>query len=172
VWLNPDDSPVNAQRSVTELKARLNKLIPVIDGLVSSYCLGLELNEYLTFDESNELGKHLDRLTKKKIAVHQTPGRWDYCKKAGWCDYMILQYGFGKTTSAIASMTKKAISDLRRPVVAGEYNIKQAESTGQRLGDAAMQAGAIGFGNGGSPFASLALDSLPPSTPVSFKVVE
>jgi hypothetical protein len=171
VWLNPDDSPVNAGRSVEALKARLNTLVPVIDDLVSSYVLGLELNEYLSFDESNRLGQHLNGLTTKKIAVHQTAGRWDYCRP-GWCDYMLLQYGFGKSAAFVADMTKRAINALDKPVVAGEYNLsKTGEANARKLGDAAMQAGAIGFGNGGTPFGAPAGDMIPPSTPVSLKLV-
>jgi hypothetical protein len=170
VWLNPDDAPLNKARSVTEHKARLDALIPVIDGDVSSYVLGLEMNEYWSFSTADSLGKHLSGLTRKKIAVHQTPGRWDYCQKASWCDYMVLQYGFGKTESAIAEMTRKALSALRRPVVAGEYNIK-TEDHGQRLGDAAMQAGAVGFGNGGSTTAMPPSDAVAPHSPAQLQLV-
>jgi hypothetical protein len=155
VWLNPDDAPKNKKRSVSELKSRMANFIPVVDSVASSYCLGLELNEYWDFDKVNQLGRYLDGITEKKIAVHQTGGRWDYCKKSDWCDYMILQYGFGKDASSISEMTKKIIKDLGKPVVAGEYNdIGKSESNGRTLGDAAMKTGAVGFGNGGTPFAS------------------
>jgi hypothetical protein len=45
-WLVPDDAPVMRQRSPGEVKAMLSQLVPQIDDLVSSYVLGLELDEY------------------------------------------------------------------------------------------------------------------------------
>jgi hypothetical protein len=170
VFLHPDDAPVNKKRPVEELKSRLDALIPVIDSLVSSYVLGLELDEYWPFEKANQLGQHLNGLTRKKIAAHQLPGRWDYCQQAGWCDYMILQYGFGKSLEAIADMTREALRDLRRPVVAGEYNLRGEEDKGQKMGDAAVAAGAVGFGNGGSGLGAAPPDTTPPASPVGLKI--
>jgi hypothetical protein len=149
VWLNPDDASVNRRRSIAELKERMNDLIPVIDPLVSSYVLGLELDEYWGQSKVDALGQHLATLTNKKIAVHQLAGRWNYCKLA-WCDYMMLQYGFGLTEDQIETMTRRAMNDLDKPVVAGEYSLSD-ESVSIRLGDVAVSAGAKGFGNGGTP---------------------
>jgi hypothetical protein len=64
---------------------------------------------------------------------------------------MVLQYGFGQTESVVARMTRQAIADLGKPVVAGEYNEGPSELVSVRLGDAAVAAGAVGFGNGGTP---------------------
>ena len=61
---------------------------------------------------------------------------------------MVLQYGFGKTPEQIAAMTRDAIAALGKPVVAGEYNITGSENTSRSLGNAALSAGAAGFGNG------------------------
>src|SRR5690606_7593385 len=118
------------------------------DPLVSSYSLGIEIDEYWTKDEAREIGEHLHTLTTKPVAAHQTEGRWDYCK-ADWCDYMILQYGFDLPENAITSMTQAAMQDLQKPVVAGEYSL-EAEEESIRLGNAGVGAGAAGFGNGGS----------------------
>ena len=41
VWLNPDDAPINRNRTVASLKSRLTDLVPFIASLVSSYVLGL-----------------------------------------------------------------------------------------------------------------------------------
>lgn len=147
VWLNPDDAPFNRNRSIPNLKARLSDLVPFIDPLVSSYVLGLELDEYWGKTKVDALGKHLNKLTKKKIAVHQVGGRWNLCRLA-WCDYMMLQYGFGKNQAQIKSMTKTAMNDLDKPVVAAEYS-KSKEGVSVKLGRAAVSVGAKGFGNGG-----------------------
>jgi hypothetical protein len=149
VWLNPDDAIVNRKRSISELTDRMTDLIPYIDDLVSSYVLGLELNEYWAKSKVNTLGKHLRTLTNKKIAVHQTKGRWDFCRFA-WCDYMMLQYGFGKTAAQIKDMTHRAMKGLDKPVVAAEYS-RAREGENVHLGNAAVSVGARGFGNGGTP---------------------
>jgi hypothetical protein len=152
VWLHPDDAPINRVRTVAQLSARMSDLLPFIDDLVSSYVLGLELDEYWAQSKIDELGQHLDTLTDKKIAVHQLSGRWNVCRLA-WCDYMMLQYGFGQTEDAIKTMTRRAIDSLQRPVVAAEYSLSD-EAVSVSLGDAAVSVGASGFGNGGTPGAA------------------
>jgi len=149
VWLTSDDSPIMKQRSVTEIKAMYDKLIPVIDSRVDSYVLGLELDEYWSASKVNSLGTYLDSLTSKTIAVHQLKGNYNFCNY-NWCDYMVFQYGMDKTESQIISMTHDAINSLGKPVVAGEYNVNGGESRSIRLGNAGVSAGASGFGNGGT----------------------
>ncbi|MGH2396849.1 MAG: hypothetical protein ACRDFW_07655 [bacterium] len=127
----------------------LTRFIPKIDALVSSYALGIEIDEYWTVSKAKAIGDHLQTLTFKKVAGHQEPGKWNYCKGNFWCDYMILQYGSGKSETAIKSMTQAASTDLGRPVVAGEYNGTSPESQSVNLGNAAVSVGAVGFGNGG-----------------------
>ncbi len=166
VWLVPDDAPVMANKSTSEIQAMMNQLIPQIDGLVSSYVLGLELDEYWSAGKVDDLGKHLRTLTDKMIGVHMVPGKWSYCK-FGWCDYMVLQLGFGKSESFVKSMTSQAISDLGKPVVAGEYwRPQDGIDGGWHLGDAGVSAGASGFGNGGTVLPPLPLDTTPPSMPL------
>jgi hypothetical protein len=120
VWLVPDDAPVMRQRLASEVKQMLSQLVPQIDDLVSSYVLGLELDEYWGKARVDDLGRHLSTLTNKDIGVHMSPGRWDYCQ-LNWCDYLVLQYGFGKSASFISNLTKQARNSLGKPVVAGEY---------------------------------------------------
>jgi len=149
VWLVPDDAPVMANRSSSDIKSMFNNLIPQINEMVGSYVLGLELDEYWNSGMVNDLGSYLNTITDRPIAVHQTPGRYDYCG-FGWCDYMIFQYGFGKSADYIANKTKEVINSLGKPVVAGEYSLNN-EATSIQLGNAAISAGAVGFGNGGTP---------------------
>ncbi len=149
VWLVPDDAPRFSALRSHAVGALIGRLVPVIDDLVSSYVLGLELDEYWAASTVDSLGTHLARLTTKPVAVHQTPGRWDYCKFE-WCDYMILQYGFDADLDDIDRMTRAAIAELGKPVVAGEYEV---ENEGRAIlrGDRGVAAGAAGFGNGGTP---------------------
>jgi hypothetical protein len=149
VWLTSDTGGWKDQ-SMAKIKADLASFIPQIDSLVSSYSLGVEVDEFWTKSEADQIGNHLRTLTAKPIAAHQTTGRWDYCRST-WCSYMVLQYGFGQTESVVARMTRQAIADLGKPVVAGEYNEGPSELVSVRLGDAAVAAGAVGFGNGGTP---------------------
>lgn len=149
VWLFPDDAPTIHGVKIPALQAKISTLVPQIDHLVSSYCLGLELDEYWLGGKVDLLGAHLRALTSKQIAVHQVNGKWHYGKYA-WVDYMILQYGFGKNASFIRQMTQQCKRELNKPVVAGEYALDDAP-LGKKLGDAAVAAGAAGFGNGGTP---------------------
>jgi hypothetical protein len=162
VWLVPDDAKVMRQRSAGEVKAMLSQLVPQIDDLVSSYVLGLELDEYWGQAKVDDLGRHLDSLTQKEIGVHLKPGRWDYCQ-LDWCDYLVLQYGFGQTAPYIQQLTKQALSDLGKPVVAGEYWRKsEGIDGGKHLGDAGVAAGASGYGNGGTVTTAPPMVNQPP----------
>lgn len=149
VWLVPDDAPKLSVLRVHAVQALIERLVPVVDDLVSSYVLGLELDEYWMAPTVDSLGSQLSRLTTKPIAIHQTPGRWDYCK-FDWCDYVILQYGFDARPDDIDRMTRSAIAELGKPVVAGEYEVENEERAIAR-GDRGVAAGAAGFGNGGTP---------------------
>lgn len=148
LWLTSDTGSWR-NKPLGAIKQDLTNFIPHVDRLVSSYSLGIEIDEYWTRAEAREIAKHLRTLTMKKIAAHQRAGRWDYCKDA-WCDYMILQYGFGRSDSIIP-LTRAAMQDLKKPVIAGEYNARAPERHSIRLGDAGIRAGAAGFGNGGTP---------------------
>ena len=149
LWLVPDDAPQMMGTSVDSIRAMFERLVPVVDDLVSSYVLGLEIDEYWSAATTDALGSRLSQITVKPIAVHQTPGRWDYCRFQ-WCDYMILQYGFDIAPEVVDRMTRAATGELGKPVVAGEYEVQQ-EARAIVLGDRGVTAGAAGFGNGGTP---------------------
>jgi len=162
VWLTSDSGNWRNQ-SVDIIKSDLSTFIPQIDSLVNSYVLGLEIDEYWTLDKANQIGAHLDSLTAKPLAAHQLPGNWNYCST--WCDYLIFQYGFGRSLDEIQTMTANAINSLGKPVVAGEYNTTVGtENLSIVMGDTAVAAGASGFGNGGTPF-STGPTSTPTRTP-------
>jgi hypothetical protein len=165
VWLFSDDAPKLEMERAPALLSRMERLVPVIDPLVDSYVLGLELDEYWEAPLIDLLGTRLDSLTTKRIGVHQTPGRWDLAALP-WVDMMILQYGFGLTEQDIREMTARAIRELGKPVVAGEYEYVD-EARSKPLGDAAIAAGAAGFGNGGTmPAGGAPAQAAPDSVPV------
>lgn len=148
VWLAPDDAPKLAELPTPRILSMFDHLIPVIDDLVSSYVLGLELEEYWSVEKADTLGGRVAALTDKLIGVHQHPAKWSYCEFA-WCNYIVLQYGFEKRPEEIAAVTRRAIAALGKPVVAGEYEIDD-EARAVSLGNRGIAAGAAGFGNGGS----------------------
>jgi hypothetical protein len=161
VWLFPDDAPnLHLNTTVSGYREILSNLIPVIDNEVNSYVLGLELDEYFSEIEIEKIGAHLDSLTDKKIGLHFSPGLTTGIENA-WADYLIYQYGFGKTEGQIRSETQAVLdviyNQYGKPLVAGEYSLfsTSPESEAIRLGDAAMSADPLmksfGFGNGGSP---------------------
>ena len=147
VWLVPDDAPGIHGMSASAVNALLTEFVPAVQDLVRSFVVGLELDEYWTGSKVNAIGSHLRQLTSKSIAVHQLPGNWNFCQYS-WCDYMILQYGFGNSGDHIDAMTRAAIASLGKPVVAGEYETDN-ESISLTLGARGVAAGAAGFGNGG-----------------------
>jgi hypothetical protein len=71
VWLTSDkgESDCFADRPLSEIKADMKRLVSATDDLVSSYLLGLELDEYWTKAESDELGNYMQTITSKKIAA-------------------------------------------------------------------------------------------------------
>jgi len=166
VWLTSDTGSWKDQ-STSNIKSDLSNFIPVIDSLVNSYEVGLEANEYWSSSKIQEIGNHLDSLTNKPLAAHETPGRWSYCSQS-WCDYMILQTNNPSQSisgSEVARIVNNARASLGKPVVVGEYGVN--ESTSIKLGDVALQnACAAGCGNGCTPSKILwpVCDNLPTST--------
>src|SRR3989339_455671 len=126
VWLTSDTGPWKDQ-SISSIKSDLSAFIPAIDNLVSSYCLGIEVDEYWTSGESDQIASHMQTLTVKPIGIHQLPGKWNYGLSAA-CDYFILQYGWNLSESQIKDKTQSAIDELGKPVVAGEYHLEGSET--------------------------------------------
>lgn len=153
VWLAPDDAPgLHAQLPPQRLMEIWNRFVPAIDDQVSSYVLGLEMDEYWSRAEQSALGKHLRSLTAKPIFVHLQPGLWEPALEE-WASGLIYQYGFGKSTGQIQEKTRELRERLAaagKLLIAGEYSHPNVR-TSIVLGNAAMDAGAHGFGNGGTP---------------------
>ncbi len=156
VWLAPDDAPdLHRQYDTDTLIATWKRVIPTIDGQVSSYVLGLEMDEYWDDNQQNTLGMALSELTDKPIFVHMRKELWEQVLLP-WTSGIIYQYGFGKTVQEIEQDTKLMLDRLSsypdKIFIAGEYSHQLPESESRQLGDAAMRAGAFGFGNGGTSF--------------------
>ena len=150
VWLAPDDAPRFHADSARTLPAKWDRFIPAIDDLVSSYVVGLEMDEYWTAEEQDVLGRHLNGLTDRPLFVHYLAGEWEGAKSS-WVDGLIYQYGFGLSEQQVADRTRQLVSMLHplgKTFIAGEYAYRTSESDARRLGTAALRAGADGVGNG------------------------
>ena len=163
VWLAPSDAPdFHGAYSPTRVKTSWERIIPAIDPLVDSYVLGRESDRYWTDSEMEELGRALDGLTGKPIFVHLSAGYsagitanwWGLSKP--WLKGVLYNFGtgFGQKTEAEVAARVKTIAPLfqakSKYFIAGEYAAGVGESIAKGLGDAAVAAGADGFGNGGS----------------------
>ena len=151
VWLAPDDSSqFHATYDPDRLAETWRSFIPQIDDLVSSYVVGLEMDEYWSSGEQDQLGRSLNELTGKPIFVHYRSGTWEGVR-ASWADGIVYQYGLDQSAEQIADRTRYLLSQLEpmgKALVAGEYAYRTDEEHARRLGDAAISAGAHGTGNG------------------------
>jgi hypothetical protein len=114
--------------------------------------LGLEMDEYWRAREYEQLGAHLGALTERPIFVHMRPGLWEPALSP-WCRGVVYQYGFGKSADEIESVTRDLVPRLHaegKIFIAGEYSVREPAAHAVALGDVALNAGADGFGNGGT----------------------
>ena len=146
----PDDAPTFHKTSERALPGLWDSFIPAIDDLVSSYVVGLEMDEYWSPAVQNRLGEHLDGLTDRPLFVHFGAGQWEGAKRP-WVDGLIYQYGFRLTEQQIVERTRQLVARLHalgKTFIAGEYAYRVSEAHARRLGAAALRAGADGAGNG------------------------
>ena len=147
-WLFADDSSPISKASEATQKKYIDDAVDNFDKYISEYVVALEADEHLKLDRCAALSAHLDSKTKKKIGMHQVPGKYNYSQAIGNVNHHYHQYGFGKSASSIESSTRNVIGAVGKPVVAAEYD-KSSDSAGAKeRGDAAMRGGAIGTGNG------------------------
>lgn len=153
VWLAPDDAPQFHQDFPPDKIAETwTSFIPAIDDLVSSYVVGLEMDEYWSQSQQSFLGAHLRSLTGKPILVHYRPGLWGGVLEE-WANGIVYQYGVDKSPEQISKESRFMVQKLAssgKIFIAGEYSAKDVK-TSVELGKAALDAGAHGFGNGGPP---------------------
>lgn len=154
VWLAADDSSgFHAANPPSKLRGMWSSFIPQIDQYVAGYVVGLEMNEYWNSNDQNMLGNHLRSLTGKPIFAHLTPGNYQM-GLSGWSNGILYQYGTGLSAGQIAAKTRELaprFHNAGKVFIAGEYNVHSGEAKSVELGNAAMGAGADGFGNGGTP---------------------
>lgn len=123
----------------------IDDIVANLNDLICEYCMGIELNEYFNDSQVSQLVNSLKSKSGKRVGVHWTPGRTSICG----ADALYYQYGFGLNASQIKSTTKSKKASLPSGIrfIAAEY-AKSSDKEGRALGQAALQGGADGVGNG------------------------
>lgn len=118
--------------------------------------------------DSNLIGQWLrSKVGSKKIGTHAVPdlcngdlcsseGSWIQCAGRSWCSYFALQSGFANPATggtapywSVAFWTTRARSQSGKTVVTMEYDNSSNEATARAKGNAALNAGSAGYGDGG-----------------------
>jgi hypothetical protein len=153
LWFMKGNSGDESGRSEDAFNEVIKQNIDSFGDLADAYCIGIEVDEYKW--GADRVARHCDFVRKtggKKVAVH-TAAR-EASAYFGGADIAFLQYGFGTNAGDVAAYTKQIIAKFPgKAVVAMEYAKNGDSDAARALGEAAMNAGAIGFGNGGTTVA-------------------
>jgi hypothetical protein len=148
MWLMADDSPSLAALPLSTHKAHNAEMVRRLDSKVDGYVIGLEVDEYWTAAQTNELIQDLKKRTNKPIGVHLTPATpLEYVTHA---DVLYLQTGFGLTQEQFREKVRATLSATSKPVIVSEYALQSDTANARALGDIACEIGAAGTGNGRS----------------------
>tara|TARA_R110002050_G_scaffold246377_1_gene384154 strand:- start:681 stop:1715 length:1035 start_codon:yes stop_codon:yes gene_type:complete len=146
MWLMADDSPSLAALPLSKHKSHNAEIVKRFDSSVDGYVIGLEVDEYWTAAQTNEMILDLKKHTNKPIGVHLTPSTpLAYVTHA---DVLYLQTGFGLSQEQFREKVKATLSATSKPVIVSEYHLNSASLEAKALGDIACQLGAVGTGNG------------------------
>ena len=148
MWLMADDSPSLAALPLSTHKAHNAEMVRRLDSRVDGYVIGLEVDEYWTAAQTNELIQDLKKHTNKPVGVHLTPTTpLEYVTHA---DVLYLQTGFGLTQEQFREKVKATLLATSKPVIVSEYSLQSDTAYARALGDIACEMGAVGTGNGRS----------------------
>ena len=146
MWLMADDSPSLAALPLSTHKAHNAEMVRRLDSKVDGYVIGLEVDEYWTAAQTNELIQALKQHTNKPIGVHLTPATpLEYVTHS---DVRYLQTGFGLSQEQFREKVKATLLATSKPVIVSEYALQSDTAHARALGDIACEEGAIGTGNG------------------------
>jgi hypothetical protein len=154
IWMMPDDPFRHFDRgNMATVKAKWAELIDlVLRPLgITRLVLGLEAVEYWSGNQINELGQWLeDYYPEAWIGFHTHPDDLRYLDLS-WVDWIAYQYGFGKSQEFIDAKTREVMQQFSDKVfIAAEYHMSGETEPAKTMGDAAINAGAAGYLNGGS----------------------
>ena len=170
LWLGPeDDDKAQAKygkNNWDEYVKHLKKFVPAVDQYVAEYILGVEVEEYWSDQIVAKIGTALRKLTKKPIWVHRKTGQhgaWSWWKAQKWVTGLAFQFekrdnqggkGFLAHPDDVREATEVYAGRLKtqgggKKFLANEYAFKRPEEKAIAVGKAALEAGAVGFSNGG-----------------------
>ena len=145
MWLMADDSPDLASKPLSVHKAHNAEMVRRFDDKVDAYVIGLEVDEYWSAAQVQQMVADLKTRTGKPVGVHLTPGvKPAYYQGA---DVIFLQTGFDLNEAQFRARVNEALA-LGKPVVVSEYHMDSSSTLAKRFGDIACEMGAIGTGNG------------------------
>ncbi len=145
MWLMADDSPDLASKPLSAHKAHNAEMVRRFDDKVDAYVIGLEVDEYWSAAQVQQMVADLKAKTNKPVGVHLSPGvKPSYYQGA---DVIFLQTGFDLNEAQFRARVNEALA-LGKPVVVSEYHMDSSSTLAKRFGDIACEMGAIGTGNG------------------------
>jgi len=144
-WIRADDSRTMMQESIQNYKKYHQDIVDNFSSYADGYVIGLESNEYMDASTEKTLIADMKSRTNKTVGVHYgSSDSYNSRAKNSGADIYYRQYGW-VSCSKVVSVTATTISAVSpMKVVAAEYD-KDSDSG---CGAGALQAGAIGYGNG------------------------
>lgn len=153
LWFMDNRSDSINRRDDAFWNAMFEKVSRQLGDLAHGYVLGLESEEYLSEARSRKLLADIKRITGKPVGFHTSPGtRWvNYGR--GVADYFFFQVTTVDSPMSEGEMgnrVRAAQTAFGGPVVAAEWCRYEncGKASNNRLGDAAIRAGAVGVGGG------------------------
>lgn len=147
-WMFADDSPENSKAALDVQVGYLQRAVSEFGRYAAGWCIALEADEHMGRDRVTALVAALDGLTDLPIYVHQLSGRTSFVNIPG-IDGMMYQYGFGKSAAHVAADTRAKMAAVApRQFIGSEYHKSSDTGEARSMGQAIIEAGAGGAGNG------------------------
>ena len=147
LWLVADESGAIRSASTVELKRYIQKMVQSFDDLPVMWVLGLEIDEYWSKFQADDLGTYLQSIANNPVGIHQLRGQTSMMTSA-WVEFAVYQEGFkGDWTTIYSSALEKQTAIGNKPLLFAEYEHGIIVPSFQK-GLAAAFAGSAGVGNG------------------------
>jgi hypothetical protein len=160
LWLVADESPAIRNTSTIELKRYIQKMVQSFDDLPVMWVLGLEVDEYWTKAQADDLGTYLQSIANNPVGIHQLRGQTGMMTSP-WVEFAVYQEGFqGDWTTIYSSALEKQATIGNKPLLFAEYEHGIILPSFQK-GLAAAFAGSAGVGNGAPGALDEFMSSLP-----------
>lgn len=146
MWGCADDSSGLSRRTFDQWRVYWGLVHADCGDLVSEWVTGLECDERWSAGTTQTLTRLLKEITGKPVGVHTTSiGKIGH---AAGADAFYIQTGFGRTPAQVAAVVREAKAKFSGRVICAEYSKSGDTDAAKAIGDAAIDAGADGVGNG------------------------